>query len=204
MKKRKSLSEMTEDEKNGFFATPIQAVWPLIPFLVDNYEFEWCTFAEPCAGAGDLIKHLAKFGHVCRFSCDINPKCNQMREIDAIPFFERKLTEWDDEYQDVMENCDLIITNPPFSSHHTKTLHRMIDVFSKAKPTWLLLPLGKAANVNFAPFMAYCHEVVTIGRIKWFEGTKDKESRDFAWFLFDQNREFTGTNFTPYRKELFQ
>ena len=58
-----------ERRKDDLYQTPLKAVAPVIPFLRrDGIE----TFAEPCAGDGDLIRHLESFGFRCVYSGDIS------------------------------------------------------------------------------------------------------------------------------------
>lgn len=186
------------DKQNGFCPTPLEAVLPLIPFI-QAYE----TYIEPCAGGSDLIGFLEdKLPQLmCVGACDINPKEYSAFPIDKMDCFDF-LKNFDELYGEgvCLDEVDAIITNPPYSRHHTKLYHKMIADFSALKPTWLLLPGRFAFNVIFAPFMAYCHDVVTIGLVRWYAGTKDKESKDVAWYHFDQNRQFTGTKFHPYKK----
>ena len=50
-----------------FYATPLQAVQPLVPYLRAE---KIRTFAEPCEGKGDLVKHKS-FGLRCVYRGDI-------------------------------------------------------------------------------------------------------------------------------------
>lgn len=183
------------DKINGFHPTVAECIPSLVPFIRD-YE----TYIEPCAGAGHLIDHLenALPQIICVGACDINPKKHWITKSDCFDY----VNNFDKvNYESCcFDDVDAIITNPPYSRHHTKLYHRMIAEFSRLKPTWLLLPGRFAFNVTFAPFMAYCHDVVTIGRVTWYPETKEKETSDVAWFHFDQNREFTSTKFHPYKK----
>lgn len=201
MRKRKPLSEMTEDEKNGFWPTVKEAIPPLLPHLVEDYEYEWVRYVEPCAGAGDLIKLLEQHGHECVFASDIAPKAPitpkglKIQKHDAIQLF-NDIEDWKS-FASFM-GADFIITNPPFSRHHTPHLCDMIRRFSATLPTWLLLPSGFKYNDYAAEFMPYCEKVVAIGRLKWVEGTEHKSSKDFDWYLFDQD--FKGQTQFFYKK----
>ena len=45
------------------YPTPIEAVLPLIPHLRGVR-----AFAEPCAGDGELVRHLESFGLTCAYA----------------------------------------------------------------------------------------------------------------------------------------
>ena len=64
MGKRSSFERREAD----FYPTPRAAVLPLIPFLRGIR-----TFAEPCCGEGDLVRHLESFGLRCTYAGDIAP-----------------------------------------------------------------------------------------------------------------------------------
>jgi len=56
-----------ERRERDFYATPVKAVQPLIPHLRAIR-----TFAEPCVGEEDLVRHLeAEAGLRCVFQGDI-------------------------------------------------------------------------------------------------------------------------------------
>ena len=56
-----------ERKANDFYPTPHEAVLPLLPHLAPD-----SVYAEPCAGQGDLVKHLKQYGHFCDFYTDID------------------------------------------------------------------------------------------------------------------------------------
>ena len=62
------MGKRSNFERRGadFYPTPRAAVLPLIPYLRGIR-----SFAEPCAGAGDLVRHLEEFGLGCIYSGDI-------------------------------------------------------------------------------------------------------------------------------------
>ena len=51
-----------------FYPTPKAALLPLIPH---QCAAGIKTFAEPCRGEGDLVRHLESFGLACVYSGDI-------------------------------------------------------------------------------------------------------------------------------------
>ncbi len=111
MGKRSNFDRIPRD----FYPTPAAAVAPLVPHLVGIR-----TFAEPCAGAGDLVRHLESYGLRCVYQGDV--KAGQ----DALTI---------DQYGD----ADAIITNPPWTR---KLLHPLIEHFQRIAPVWLLLEFG--------------------------------------------------------------
>jgi hypothetical protein len=121
---------------NDFFPTPLKAVRPLLPFLHGIKRF-----AEPCAGAGDLLQALEGAGLVCAYDGDVS------YGKDAL----------------AVENyggAEVNITNPPFSQRYHPLLRRMILHFQSIAPTWLLLPADFACNEWFAPLPAACTDMV--------------------------------------------
>jgi hypothetical protein len=142
MSKRSNNFERREAD---FYPTPRAAVVPLIPYLRGI-----CSFAEPCAGDGALVRHLEGFGLRCVYSGDI--RTGQ----DALAL-------------DSYGTIDSIITNPPFTR---ELMHRLIAHFQRIAPTWLLLESDWAQTKQAAPFMASCSDIVAIGRVKWIEGLR--------------------------------
>ena len=147
-----------ERREADFYPTPRAAVVPLIPRLRGIR-----TFAEPCAGEGDLIRHLESFGLRCVFAGDL--RTGQ----DALDC---------DDYGAV----DAIITNPRYTR---QLMHRLIAQFQCIAPTWLLLDCDWAATKQAAPYMPHCSDIVTIGRVKWIEGSKYTGKDNHAWYRFD-------------------
>ena len=149
-----------------FYPTPLAGVLPLL-----NHLMVGTKFYEPCAGAGDLIDHLQQFGHVCVGASDIadhgeHPQvqpgidCLHLLGVDA----------------------DMFITNPPWSR---EILHDMILHLSQIRPTWLLIDAGWMHTKQSIPFMDYCLKIVSIGRVKWIEGSKHTGKDDCVWMHFD-------------------
>ena len=148
---------------NDLYNTPYEAVLPLLPHLPKN-----ASYCEPCAGMGNLIRHLYKHGHRCVASFDIDPQ-HGYKEMDA-----SFLTMQD------LRGADYIITNPPWTR---PVLHCLIDKFTAMKPTWLLFDADWAHTAQSAPYMPYCHKIVSVGRVKWFGNTVGKDNA--CWYLFD-------------------
>ena len=154
MGKRSSFERREAD----FYPTPRAAVLPLIPYLRAIK-----TFAEPCAGDGDLVRHLEGFGLRCTYQGDIR-------------------TGQDALERDHYGAIDAIITNPPYSRD---VLHKLIPHFQSISLTWLLLPADFASTLQAVPFLGHCSDIVTIGRVKWFEHSKYTSKDNFAWYRFN-------------------
>jgi hypothetical protein len=78
--------------------------------------------------------------------------------------------------------ADAIITNPPYTRD---PMHRLIEHFRCIAPTWLLLPADWVSTLQAVPYLAYCSDIVTIGRVKWFENSRYTSKDNFAWYRFD-------------------
>jgi hypothetical protein len=143
-----------------FYPTPYPAVLPLIPFLRRERVK---TFAETCAGAGDLVRHLESFGLRCVYAGDIRTGQDAL-ELDHYGA------------------CDSIITNPPWSRD---VMHRMIMHFQNIAPTWLLLDADWKQTRQAAPYLPHCSDIVAIGRVKWIEESKYTGKDNACWYKFD-------------------
>jgi hypothetical protein len=154
MGKRSNFQRRATD----LYQTPRAAVVPLIPYL-----HKIRRFAEPCAGDGDLIRHLESFGLTCVYAGDIR-------------------TGQDALAVDGYGAADAIITNPPWTR---ALMHPLIAHFQRIAPTWLLLELDWASTRQAEPFMAACSDIVAIGRVKWIADSSHSSKDNFAWFRFD-------------------
>lgn len=140
------------------------------------------TYAEPCWGEGDL-EDLLRGEATCGWRSDIrdtSPVSKQMSGLDVTPYDVR--------------DCDLIVTNPPFSKG---VLLPLLDHFITLKPTWLLLPAGYMNNVYFGPYMKKCSKVISIGRVCWFPvgGKRVASTDDFCWYYWEKDASETQTIF---------
>jgi hypothetical protein len=138
-----------ERRSGDFYPTPRSAVLPLIRHLRGVR-----TFAEPCCGDGALVRHLESFGLRCAYAGDIATgqdalACNQYG------------------------GADCGITNPPY----TRPLIRPDLALMGILPTFLLLEIDWASTRQAAPFMRFCSDIVTIGRVKWIEGSKHRQGQ---------------------------
>ena len=159
MGKRSEFKRVERD----FYPTPIEAVMPLIPHLPKKG-----LFAEPCAGDGRLIRHIEKLtGMLGYWMTDIEPMADFVGDGDATT--------------DKILGCDICITNPPWNR---KILHPIIENLSNQLPTWLLFDADWMHTKQSAPFMNRLHKIVSVGRVKWIEGSKMTGKDNCCWYLF--------------------
>lgn len=172
MGKRSNFDRVERD----FYPTPIEAVRPLVPHL-HRAKF---YFTEPCAGDGRLATHIkALTGGVCERMSDIEPRGSGIAKADAL--------------LEVDEMAAMFITNPPWDR---AILHPLILKLSDIAPTWLLFDADWMHTKQAAPFMPRLRKVVSIGRVKWIEGSKMTGKDNCCWYLFstpeDEPTQFFG------------
>jgi hypothetical protein len=156
-----------------FYATiDPDAVKPLIPFVKGK------TYAEPCAGNGDLIQMLHNEGVVCVYASDIE-----------YSLFLQTNGYWGDATKTPLsfyDESDVIITNPPFSK--ALLLPIMDHLMQSGIPLWLLLPADIIQNKYMAPYMKKCKTILSVGRLCWFPnevtGKMVKGVDNFVWLEF--------------------
>ena len=84
--------------------------------------------------------------------------------------------------------CDYIITNPPWNR---KILHPMIEHFVDFKPTWLLFDADWMHTKQSISYLKHLSKVVSIGRVKWIEGSSSVGKDNCCWYLFENNSKKT-------------
>lgn len=151
-----------------FWPTPLEAVRPLIPYL--PAQAQWM---EPCAGAGDLMRHLRHLwpGGLCVYACDLVPHAAGIQVADA---------------RDLVSRPDLYITNPPWPKPGQRGDPALSIIMSlmRLAPSWMLLPWDFAANDYFSDVRDHCEVIVPIGRVSWMgNGTGGMDNS--AWYRFD-------------------
>lgn len=156
-----------ERNPRDLYPTPYEAVVPLLPFLG-----EYTRFHEPCAGDGRLVTHLERHGHHARMVADIEPQGDKYPDMMTFNALETDIWHL---------SADCIITNPPWDR---KILHPMIEHFRKFHPTWLLFDADWKHTKQAKPYLKYCDKVVSVGRVKWIEGSKMTGKDNCAWYLF--------------------
>jgi len=161
MGKRSNFKRVERD----YYPTPYKAVEPLLPHLDGG------MFIEPCAGDGRLVDHLESNGLRCYMATDIEPMRDDIGKTDAFDIHH-------------IYGAGCIITNPPWDR---KILHPMISHFAELAPTWLLFDADWMHTKQSAEHMKLCRKIVSVGRVKWIEGSKMTGKDNCAWYLFDIN-----------------
>ena len=64
-------------------------------------------------------------------------------------------------------------------------MHKLIPHFQSISLTWLLLPADFASTCRRRRSWEHCSDIVTIGRVKWFEDSKYTSKDNFAWYRFN-------------------
>ena len=85
-----------------------------------------------------------------------------------------------------VENCGLILTNPPFT---WSVLKPMMERWIALRPTLLLLPADFMHNKRVAPFLEKAVWIKSIGRVRWIEGSNTSGVENYVWALFDKNKD---------------
>ena len=165
MGKRSDFKRVERD----YYPTPIAAVEPLIPHL--PYSF---NYVEPCAGDGRLVSHINKLTSGlgrCLHASDLEPRDPSVHKFDALRISFTYSTR-----------LDCCITNPPWDR---KVLHPLIDHWLEICPTWLLFDADWMHTKQSVTYMSYCTKVVSVGRVKWIEDSKNTGKDNCCWYLFD-------------------
>lgn len=154
-----------ERKGRDFYATIDPAA---VNSLIDHLPLP-CTFIEPCAGAGDLVRELERHhGIQCNMACDIEPQSTSVWKTSCL------------DIKEVSSVVDCFITNPPYAWDMLKPI---LDHLPTIRPTWLLLPADYMHNVRMGPYMAKCEKLVSVGRLYW-EPNKKKGVDNYAWYKF--------------------
>ena len=109
-------------------------------------------------------------GGICTDAHDIEPMHEWVRYGDALS---KSYTK-----------CDYIITNPPWNR---KILHPMIEHFVSQKPTWLLFDSDWMHTKQSIPYLKYLSKIVSIGRVKWIEGSSSVGKDNCCWYFFESD-----------------
>lgn len=160
-------------KKRNFFYPTIdpRCVPPLLAHVPPG-----TVFAEPCAGAGDLIQLLQAAGLVCAWGLELEPQGICLRNRWPIGVGNAlTLTERD------LGGVDLLISNLPWER---SWLHPLVRHLSALAPLWSLHDASWAFTKQAAAFAPLLTDVVAVGRLKWFEGSRYDPPDDCAWYRF--------------------
>lgn len=156
------------------YATPLKPVLKLMPHLRD------CRgFAEPCCGDGALIRALEGRGWRCLYAADIDPQGAMRAEAMTAPVSALDAP--------MLAGCTHIITNPPWPAPAARgeptlgIIHHCMALL----PTWLLLNADFVHNEYAREPLRHCRKIVSVGRVKWIEGSAFTGKDNAAWHLFD-------------------
>jgi hypothetical protein len=166
-------------EKDFYRTIDWRAVASLQPFLNPRTRY-----AEPCWGFGDLESWLQIKGHECVFRSDVMPYYTDILQKDAL-----ELTS------DDLSTAECVITNPPWSRN---ILHPMIEHLSQLKPTWLLFDSDWCHTKQSQPYMDYCTDIVSVGRLIWIPDTNISGKDNCSWYKFTGTKA-VNTIFHPRR-----
>jgi hypothetical protein len=132
------------------------------------------VFAEPCAGGGHLIHLLECAGLICDWGLDIEPpvfgRSGPIAQGNALSLTARDLGA-----------ATLFISNLPWER---SWLHPLVKHLSALAPLWSLHDASWAYTKQAAAFGPLCTDVVAVGRLKWFEGSRYDPPDDCAWYRF--------------------
>lgn len=76
----------------------------------------------------------------------------------------------------------MFVTNLPWSR---EVLHPLIDHLSALLPLWTILDADYMHTKQGAPYIDKCRQIVSIGRVKWIEGSDGGGMENSCWYLFD-------------------
>lgn len=155
---------------HDIYDTPLSPVATLLPHLKPGTRF-----IEPCAGRGDLIRHLEVQGHLCVGAFDIAPRSDGRVIIDKLDALKLDIGKHGGD-------CDAIITNPPWSRD---ILHALILRLYWQRPTYLLFDAEWAQNKIAAPYLPLCSKIIPAGRVKWIEGSAHASMDSVCWYCFE-------------------
>ncbi len=146
-------------EARDFYSTPYEAVLPLLPHVSGS-------FYEPCAGNGALTRHLQQHGLKCTGQSDWEPLSPEIHKCSAFDLPH-------------VNGADQIISNFPW---RREMLHPLLRHCLTLAPVWTLHDANWMFTAQAAPFLKYCEKIVTVGRVKWIEGSKSAGMEDVCWY----------------------
>lgn len=165
-------SDFKRVPRDAYQTVDPRAVAALVPFLAPE-----TVYAEPCAGDGLLIEHLARAGHVCGHASDIATGTDalSLQWLGGMP----------------------VITNPPW---RRSLLHPLIGHWLTSTPYfWLLFDSGWAFTAQAADWLPFCTHVVATPRLQWIPDSDFTAKDDTAWYRFEVGARGPGPTLYPVR-----
>jgi len=169
-----------EKAPRGFYKTPEEPILRLLPHIMDVD-----VFAEPMCGDGAISRVLENRGWDCGFLSDLEPQGSVRNRAYVLDVMDLE--------PDDVEGCDRIISNPPWPLRASKAERRkrgdptvsIIRHTMGILPCWYLLAADFAHNTYAADVIRHCRKIVSVGRVRWIEGTDSDGKDNAAWYLFD-------------------
>jgi hypothetical protein len=160
--------------KRNFFYPTIdpRAIPPLLAHVPAG-----TVFAEPCAGAGDLIALLEAQGLICAWGLELEPQGDCLRNRWPIGVGNALTLTRED-----LGAASVFVSNLPWER---SWLHPLIWHLAAIAPLWSLHDASWAFTKQAARFAPICTDIVAVGRLKWFEGSRYDPPDDCAWYRFD-------------------
>lgn len=156
-------SDFTARKNDAYLTWDKRALPPLLPHLQGR------RFVEPCAGAGHLVDQLEAAGYECAAAYDIDPQRFDIEHGDAL-------------HAAIDEGADFYVSNPPWTR---QILHPLIERLAQRKVVWFLFDADWAHTKQARPYLArYCHTIVSVGRLRWVEGSDHDGKDNCAWYQF--------------------
>lgn len=155
-------SEFIRAPKDMYPTIDDRAVLALLPHIKDIE-----LYSEPCYGKGHLVEMIDRLS---------DARCVSYSDIDL----GMDALDWT---EDELCGSDAIITNPPWSRN---ILHPMIMHFKDLAPTYLLFDADWAHTKQALPYLKYCTDIISVGRLIWIEGTKMTGKDSVCWYRFDK------------------
>lgn len=154
-----------------------RAVVPLVAHLGRDV-----CYAEPCAGGGDLIDLFHPHGWQCQWASDLHPMRRSVYSTGQLIAQEDalQLAQLLDDHPDLLP--DMFVTNPPWNR---PVMHEMIAALAEIRPVWMLFDAAWPQTKQAIRLGPICHTIISVGRLKWFSGTKNDATTDCSWYGFD-------------------
>lgn len=178
MGKRSEFKRVPKDKYMTWDRRPVRALQPHLPRGV--------SFAEPCAGSGDLVANMKWFGHYCVYACDVQPGRNR-------DWIEKRDARDLDKRWRRGAGAKMFVTNPPWTR---PILHELIEFLPTLLPTWLLLDADWMHTQQAADYLDRCSHIVSAGRVRWIKNSADDGVDNVAWYFFPHRGHTGGPKFT--------